>query len=323
MVEPPLLDVVVSLVNTNNRELTRACLSSLPAAAGSLSYEVWVVDNASTDGSVDMVEDLFPDAVLIRNPRRLGFSANHNQVIASVLSRRLAPYVLVLNEDTEFAPGALRELVDFADARPRAGIAGPAIVGTDGVRQQSAFRRPTVRDHVVRALVPSLGPGKPSRDYWLNGACLLIRTDAIRDVGLLDERFFIFFEDTDLGVRFARHGWASELCESASVLHHGHQTVAQPALGSAMEWQMLRSGYLYFEKHRGRAVAWSVMWLVRFGLLVRSVVAVLETIVRHADCRSDARLLFELALMDPRQKLPHEVDAHRGRCRSRMLRRDA
>jgi hypothetical protein len=260
-----------------------------------------------------MVEAEFGDVTLLRNTCRLGFSANHNQVIKPVLDDCLARYVLILNEDTELFPGAVEEMVRWADARPSVGIVGPVIVGTHGARQPSAFPPPCIRSHVGRMLLPSLPPPTATSGFWLNGSCLLVRAEALRQVGSLDERFFIFFEDTDLCVRFLRRGWDSKVCESAQIMHHGHQTVAQPELGSTMERQMVRSAYLYFDKHRGPTVAELVLWLVRGALLARALGALLESVGRsRRSRRSDARLLVALASFDPRRPLPHEAHATIG-----------
>src|SRR5512133_3020544 len=138
------LDVEVSLVNTNNRDLLRACLASLPEAAGALAWHATVVDNASDDGSPEVVRLEFPWARLIENTQRVGFSANHNQVIDEVVSHDSARYVLVLNEDTELEPGSLEELVSFADREDRVGAAGPRLVESDGKQQTSLFPFPTL-----------------------------------------------------------------------------------------------------------------------------------------------------------------------------------
>jgi N-acetylglucosaminyl-diphospho-decaprenol L-rhamnosyltransferase len=301
------LDVEVSLVNTNNRDLLRACLESLPEAAGALTWHATVIDNASDEGSPDVVRSEFPWARLIENPQRVGFSANHNQVIGEVVSRDSARYVLVLNEDTELEPGSLEELVSFADREDRLGAAGPRLVETDGREQASYFRFPAVLDEFWATLRPGQPPRRPDTGGWLNGSCLLVRTEALRQVGLLDARFFIFFEDTDLGLRLHRAGWRSAVCESARVVHHGHQTVSQAGVGTHMERQMLRSRYLYFRKHHGRHTAPLVVALVRMALGVRAAKAFLAgSITRDGGERRLAALLWNLARYDPGVPLTHE-----------------
>jgi GT2 family glycosyltransferase len=264
-----LLDVEISLVNTNNRALLQACLASLWEACGGLNWHVTVVDNESRDGSAEMVAKDFPASRLIRNANRLGFGANHNQVLVPALESG-ARYVLILNEDTELDPGSVRGLVAFADQHERLGAVGPAIRGADGARQPSYLPFPTVLGQFWSCLRPGRPPRSPTRGGWLNGSCVLLRCEALRQVGSLDERFFIFFEDTDLGERLRHAGWESAVCEAATIVHHGHMTVALASAGSVWEWQMLRSQYLYFCKHRGRLTGLLLSRLVRSALLIRA-----------------------------------------------------
>jgi N-acetylglucosaminyl-diphospho-decaprenol L-rhamnosyltransferase len=308
--EAALLDVEVSLVNTSNRDLLRACLASLPEAAGALTWHATVVDNASEDGSPEVVRHEFPWVRLIENPHRVGFSANHNQVIREVLSRDSARYVLVLNEDTELQPQSLEELVSFADHEDRLGAAGPRLVEEDGREQASYFRFPAVLEQFWSTLRPGQLPRRPATAGWLNGSCLLVRAEALRRVGPLDARFFIFFEDTDLGLRLHRAGWGSAVCESSRVVHHGHQAVSQPGVGTHMERQMLRSRYLYFSKHHGRYRAALVVALVRMALGVRAAKAFLMGSIKgDGGDRRLAGLLWNLARYDPGVPLAHESAA--------------
>jgi N-acetylglucosaminyl-diphospho-decaprenol L-rhamnosyltransferase len=305
--EPTPVDVQISLVNTDNAELLRRCLASLPAAAGAITWRASVVDNASRDGSGEVVRREFPWARLVENPRRLGFSANHNQVIGDVVSHDSARYVLVLNEDTELEPGSLEELVSFADREDGLGAAGPRLVEKDGREQVSYFRFPTVLDHFWSTLRPGRPPRHAETEGWLNGSCLLLRTEALRRIGPLDSRFFIFFEDTDLGLRLHRAGWRSAVCGSSRVVHHGHQTVSQSGVGTQMERQMLRSRYLYFHKHHGRQTAAAVVALVRMALGLRAAKAFLAGSIRgDGRERRLAGLLWSLARYDPVTVLPHE-----------------
>jgi N-acetylglucosaminyl-diphospho-decaprenol L-rhamnosyltransferase len=303
-----VLDVEISLVSTDNRSLVQACLRSLGEACRGLDWHVTVVDNASSDGTNEMVREEFPEARLIRNERRLGFSANHNKVVGPVLEEDSARYVLVLNEDTELDPGSVAALVTYADTHPRAGVVGPAIFGEDGERQPSLFPLPRAWSQIGWALLPGLNPRKPKGAGWLNGSCLLIRVPALREIGTLDERFFIFFEDTDLGYRMRDAGWTSDLVEEARILHHGHMTVSQPALGSTMERQMLRSRYLYFEKHHGRRRARVVATGVRVALFMRAVKAWFDK-HKAADGRPAHALLWSAARYEPTTPLPHEIES--------------
>ena len=291
-------DVEISLVNTDNRELLRACLASLPAACEGLEWHATVVDNASTDGSFEMVEQEFTWARLIRNARRRGFAANHNQVLVAAVSR----YVLVLNEDTTLDPRAVTELVATADARPTLGAVVPVTVGTNGESQPSLVPFPRSYFHFVQTLFGSDKPSDVSAGFPV-GSCVLLRTEALQAIGVFDERFFIFFEDTDLGRRLRDAGWEIALAPGARIVHHGHQTVSRRESGGDMDKQMLRSRYLYFRKHRGALTAAVVEIGSRIALALRSAKAFAERDRRHAGH------LLELARYNPRAPLPIERDA--------------
>lgn len=305
MPERPL-DVEISLANTNNRELLRGCLQSLPAACEGLRWHATVVENASTDGSAEMVEREFPWADLVRNSLPRGFSANHNQVLRRAVDQS-ARYALILNEDTVLDRGSVRALVDFCDADPRLGAAGPLLRGGDGLLQHSFFAFPTIANQTAACVRPGRRPRSPYGPGWLNGSCVLVRVEALREIGLLDERFFIFFEDTDLGFRLEQAGWRSAVCSSARIVHYGHQAVSQPVYGDRMERQMLRSRYLYFRKHRGPVRAGVLAVLVRVALAVRAVKALLSSaLLRNPEERTLASILWALASYNPRLSLAHE-----------------
>jgi N-acetylglucosaminyl-diphospho-decaprenol L-rhamnosyltransferase len=288
------LDVRVSVIAMANRELLGRCLASLPAACDGLRWDLAVVDNVSTDGSGDLVEREWPDATLVRNEERLGFGANHNHVLLPTAAADEARYVLVLNDDVELEPGAVRALVARADGYEALGAVGPVLVGADGTVQPSLAPFPTTRNEIASAF----GRGRRSTDSgepgWLNASCLLLRTAAVRDVGGFDERFFLFYEDADLGRRLYDRGWRSELCAAARALHHGHQTITQPewAAAGTRHWQ--RSRLLYLEKHHGRARATAAGVLMRLTHALRALKALAE------GAPQQARSLARLAAHDPR-----------------------
>jgi GT2 family glycosyltransferase len=300
-------DVVISVVCTNNRAALEQCLAALPAACDGLSWTATVIDNASTDGTSEMVQRRYPWAHLVRREHRAGFSANHNRTLDRVVRDRSADYALILNDDTIFDPGAVAAMVREMEERRSLGALGPRLRGLDGRPQQSLFRFPSVRDFALDVMLPSRPTGPAGRDGWLNGSCILFRLEALACVGVLDERFFIFFEDTDICLRLRDAGWSSAIAASAGMVHLEHQTVSKPALNSMMARQMLRSQWLYLRKHNGRlgaaavAVAWRVILLLR----------ALRDLARwsHSDdptIRERALDLIRLAGYQVRVPLPHE-----------------
>lgn len=299
-------DVAISIVCTDNHLVLEGCLHALPAACDGLSWRATVVDNASTDGTSTMVREQYPWATLIQNERRHGFAYNHNLTIVPVIERGDARYVLVLNDDTRFDPRAVTTMVREMDELPDLGALGPQIRGVDGSPQQSLFQFPSAGHLLLHAFRPGLPSGPPGTTGWLNGSCLLLRREAIEQVGSLDDSFFIFFEDTDLGYRLLQAGWRSAVSSSAGMVHLEHQTVKSPALGSVMAKQMLRSQRLYVLRRNGRLAAEGLAIGTRLALLLRCAKALVRYVSGDGASRTLAQDLFELARYQPTQPLPHE-----------------
>lgn len=264
-------DIVVSLVNTNNRKLLEPCLESLyKEHTGTYSMEVWLVDNVSTDGSVEMVQAKYPQVKLIVNTKREGFGANHNKVLRAAKGR----YYLVLNEDTVILDHAVDKLVAFADNSPKAGIVGPKTFNPDMTLQQTCVHFPVPSTQLKQMFFTRTSDfsnnaySDASHDTvqsvdWLRGSCLLVRDEALRSVGMLDERFFIFYEEVDWCHRMVKAGWANVHCPDAKIIHVSRQTVSnQPdkqqapttpkptgPKSIAMTAQMNLSEQLYYDKH--------------------------------------------------------------------------
>ena len=305
-------DLVISVICTNNRRALESCLSSLPEAAHGLRWTATVVDNASTDGTSELVREAFPWATLIRNEVRLGFSANHNKTLVPAVEANAARYVLFLNDDTVLDPGSLTAMVAEMDHRRDLGALGPAIRGTDGTPQTSLIGLPTPPHLVISSLRPgrTVAPMQPGDDGWLNGSCVMVRPEALREIGSLDERFFIFFEDTDLGRRLLEAGWHSAVASQAGMIHLEHSTVSMPALNSVMARQMLRSQWLYVRKHDGPARAAIVATLVRCSLLIRAAKAfAVGAFAKSDEERAAAGHLVALARYSPAEPLAHEANA--------------
>jgi GT2 family glycosyltransferase len=264
-------DVTVSIVNTNNRDLLLACLASLDADRGRrrASVEVVVLDNASEDGSAGAVRERFPEVRVLAQERRAGFGANHNAVIRASAGR----YVYVLNDDTTSDDWGFDELVEYLDARPRIGALGPRLVYPDGRAQASAWRFPTPTAGAVGALtlgkvglVQSGGPA-PRRVDWVMGAAILFPRRVLDEVGLFDEGFCLYAEETDLCLRIARAGYEIHWHPGVTVVHHVGQTGAKVPERRVNEFW--RSRHRYWSKHhspagaRTAALLWGLPYLVR------------------------------------------------------------
>lgn len=254
----PLISVIV--VSWNTRELLQRCLQSIRETIPPLSYEVIVVDNDSSDGSADMVAEQFPEAILIRSDCNLGFSAGNNLG----LSRASGRYVLLLNPDAELFSDSVASLIRFAESHPRAGVVGPSIVNPDGSVQKNGRRFPFFMREVLgitrayKLVWPwfdrrwEYGRDDFSQSCQVDevcGACMLIRRSAFNEVGLMDERFFMYYEEVDLCRRMRDRGWEVWYCAEAQIKHHWAQGAQQVGLkGSRIFY---RSQFLYFLKHHG------------------------------------------------------------------------
>lgn len=242
-----MTDLSVSIVNTNSRELLLACLDSLAGNAA----EIVVLDNASEDGSAEAVRERFPDVHVLAQGFRAGFGANHNTVIRATEGR----YVYVLNEDTTAGDWAFDRIVAYLDAHPRVAALGPRLVYPDGRLQDSAWRFPTPLVSAVGLLtvgkigVKQSGGAQPQPVDWVMGAALVLRREALDEVGLFDEDFFLYSEEVDLQFRLRQAGWEVHYFPDASVVHHESQFSAE--IPERRINEMWRSRHRYWRKHHG------------------------------------------------------------------------
>lgn len=259
------IDVVV--VNFNAREYLRSCLLTvLPQHPA----QVVVVDNASEDGSVEMMRTEFPDVHLIVNEADVGYGAGANQGIAACRAR----HVLLLSADTLLHPGVLRALDGQLERHPSAAIVGPRLVRPDGSLQRSGrpwpepiTLRPLIR-HIPRLRDRYLGTWPHTRDRlvpWLSGAALAIRREAFERVGGFDTAFFLYYEEVDLCRRLGAAGWQKRFTPQATVSHAGGASTE--ARRADMKVQRYLSSVLYYERHYGG------LQLARVLALQRAVVA--------------------------------------------------
>ena len=267
--------VTAVLVNYCTRDLTLDCLRSLASEVAAFpALEVVVADTASPDGSgTEIAEAIAVNgwdrwARLFPMPRNGGFSYGNNGVIREQLARASPPaYIWLLNTDTVVRPGALRALVDFMAAHPAAGGTGSRLEHPDGRLQCSAFRFHSVASEFDSSLnvgfvskllkrwqvAPAL-PDAPTRYDWLSGASLLLRTQLFRDIGLMDEDYFLYYEETDFCNRAKHRGWSFWYVPQSRVVHLVGQSTgvtdpAQQRKRRAAYW--FESRRRYFIKHHG------------------------------------------------------------------------
>jgi N-acetylglucosaminyl-diphospho-decaprenol L-rhamnosyltransferase len=252
---PPEPLVAVAVVSWNTRDLLRDCLRSL---VGQSLAEVWVVDNASQDGSAAMVAQEFPSVRLVASERNLGFGPAVNLVAAQTA----APWIAPANADVELRPSALRALLDAGERHPRAGILAPRLELPSGETQHSVYAFPTIpftarfnlgfhRRVGDRLCLEGFWDPSRERDVdWAIGAFLLVRRAAWDAAGGFDQGQWMYAEDLDLGWRAARAGWSTRYVPSARVLHHASAATTQ-AWGDERTLRWLRSTYAWMLRRRG------------------------------------------------------------------------
>jgi GT2 family glycosyltransferase len=254
-----LLSIVI--VSWNTRDLLACCLRSLYDFPLSDKFEIWVVDNNSSDHSVEMIKDQFPQVKIIENKQNQGFAHGNNQAIR----RSSGKYVMLLNPDTEVKPGALDVLVNFLEEEPQAAAAGAKLVSPDGGLQSSCHPELTLPREMWRLFhldtlhrygtynMHKWDPKMPRQVDVLQGAALVLRSEALKQVGLLDEDYFMYTEEVDLCFRLRKAGWRLYWIPEAEVLHYGGQSTKLVA--EKMFLALYESRLKFFRKHYGSTAA--------------------------------------------------------------------
>ena len=267
------MDISVVILSWNDKQYLEVCLRSLLDARPSRTMEIIVVDNASTDGSPEMVEALFPAAKIIRNAENLGFPRGNNVGVQASRGK----YVYLLNSDIKIFAGCLDALADFLDQNPRVGMVGPKILNRDLTHQSSCRRFPTLWNNFceVAALAKVFtGSRLFSGEHMLYfkgerlmdvdvlvGCFWAVRREAVNEFGLLDEGFFMFAEDLDWCKRFWEAGWRVVFYPEAQAVHYrGGSSTKKDAVWLALTQQ--RSVLRYWKKHQSAAACFGIRCLV-------------------------------------------------------------
>lgn len=270
-------EVTVAVVSWNTRELLRRCLRSLEGETRSGRCEVWVIDNASTDGSAEMVREQFGWAELIAAGENLGFGAAVNEVAG----RSQAPWIAPANADIELTDGALDALLG-AGEDPATAVVAPRLLVDDGSTQHSVHAFPTVGLALLFALgayrLPRLGdrlcvegrwdPDRPRAIDWAHGAFLLIRREAFDAAGGFDPEQWMYAEDVDIHWRLRRLGWRARY-EPRARVRHAVSAAAIKAFGADRTRRHLLATYAWQARRRGLVVAWSCALINCAGAALR------------------------------------------------------
>jgi GT2 family glycosyltransferase len=265
-----MADLSIIIVNWNTKEYLLPCLREIFERGQGMSREVIVVDNGSRDGSGDEVKKAFPSVHVIQNEENLGFAKAVNQGLKNSSGR----YILLLNPDTQVKNGAMERLVSFMGGYSDAAVAGAQLLNADGSKQNSIANFPSLASELLnksllRWLFPKKFPGK-GRNYSepfevdsVIGACMVVRREAMKQVGLLDEDYFLFLEETDWCYRMKRAGWKIYHVPQAEVYHFQGKSAEAERKRAKVEYY--RSRYHFFKKNKG-----NLHWVILlFGLLIR------------------------------------------------------
>ncbi|MFP4324118.1 MAG: glycosyltransferase family 2 protein [Anaerolineales bacterium] len=282
-----MMDIGVVIVNWNTCGLLRRCLQTVLASEG-VALRVVVVDNASTDGSPEMVSAEFPQVALIANPTNDGFSAANNLGLRHLgFGQPSAPdaprYALILNPDTELPADALQKMVHYMDAEPRMGAAGPKLVLPDGsldLACRRSFPTPMVSFYRFSGLgrlfphsrifgqynMTYLSPDVETEVDSVVGAFMMVRRDAIDAVGLLNERFFMYAEDIEWAYRIKQANWTIYYNPAVTVLHVKRAASRQ---NPRTRGEFHRASLMFYRMHYRHKTAWPLHLMILSGLLLK------------------------------------------------------
>jgi GT2 family glycosyltransferase len=292
----------ILLINWNTAELTLQAIQSAldDSASNEIPVEIIVVDNGSSDDSLQRIRESQPGVVIIENGSNLGFARAVNKGLAV----RTGQHVILLNTDATFCPGTLKTIQRAFEDNPQVGIVGANLLNEDGSPQNSIAPFPTLLTEVVnKALLQFLSPARHERKVRITspelldvdsviGACLAIRREALAAIGPLDERFFFFFEETDWCFQADRLGWRVVVAPEARVVHGQGKSSETVLVDVRIEYY--RSRYRYFLKNHGK---WRTILLFEFMLLKLTVETVSALVTLGLSMGSSLRARRRLSVV--------------------------
>jgi GT2 family glycosyltransferase len=265
-----MIDLSILIVNWNTKDYLLQCVESIFQTIRRSSWEIFVIDNGSVDGSGEAVQKSFPSIRLIENERNLGFAKAMNQGLQQSSGR----HALLLNPDARLKEGAIERMLSFMETHSEVGVAGGQLLNEDGSKQNSIANFPSLATELfnkslLRWMFPKRFPGK-ERNYFepievdsVIGACMIVRREAMEQVGLMDEDYFLFLEETDWCYRMKKAGWKVYHLPEAEIYHVQGKSAEAEKKRAKVEYY--RSRYHFFRKNRG-----NFKWLfLHIGLVIR------------------------------------------------------
>jgi len=320
-----MLDLSICVVSYSTKDLLKQCLESIYRETKGISFEIFIVDNASIDGSVEMVKNNFPNVNLIKNKKNLGFASASNQAIKDSKGR----YILLLNPDTVILNSSLNKLVKFMDSHSEAGVVGPQILNPNRTFQFSydegislkIFFNIFILSNLLPLFKILLIPIKKVKHYFrksqgmehhlkikevgrIRGCCLLVRQEVIEQVGLMDEQFFMYCEEVDWEYRMKNAGWKIYFYPFARIIHYwGASTAPNKQQFNLIQWQ---SNYKYIRKHYGNYATLAVRFMAFINAIFKTVSLAVKRILNKIEKEEFQRqiiLSWKIVWLNPNKRL--------------------
>jgi len=295
------IDISVIVVNWNTKDLLINCLNSVYHTVSDLIFEIIVVDNFSSDGSLAMLEKEFPSVIRIANKENKGFGAANNQALAVMKGK----YALLLNSDAVLTSGAVNKLWDFCEANGGTAIVCGQLLNADGSKQNSIASFPDLltlafNTSLLEYVLPCFYPSKrykhisPIEVDSVIGACMMIRKKSLDEAGAFDERYFFFFEETDMAYTMRRHGWKIYQVPDALIYHLQGQSIGHKAQSRV---EFYRSRYQFLRKWHSPLyfyLAKSIIFTRLFVDYVSNLIFTVLTLGLNREKRNKLAVYFEL-----------------------------
>lgn len=293
------MDVSIIIIAWNVRNLLQSCLESIYKETKGIKFEVIYVDNASTDGSLDMVTEKFPQVKIIKNHENKGFTTTNNQGIEIADGR----YILLLNSDTIVIDNAIAKTVRFADKHPEAAIVGCKILNPNKTLQRSCFMNVSILNLLLSAIYlhKIFSKNKFFGREWITwwdynetrevdaviGCYALVRKEAIDQVGTFNEIFFIYSDEADWCFRFRKSGWKVLFTPEAEIIHYGGQTVK--CMKERFLFQLFGSKLIFMKLHRNKLAFSVARFLIALFFLLRIPYWLVMAVIQKSERKKSAQ----------------------------------
>ncbi len=274
-------DLSIIVVNYNTGNLLKECIESIKKNALNISYEIIVIDNNSSDNSVDLIKNRFENLEIIINKINVGFARANNQGIKKSKGR----YILLLNPDTVILPDCLKKMMKFMDDHPGAGVAGCKVLNPNGTLQlacRRSFPAPSISFYRLTGLSRLFPKSKTFARYNLtyqnpdvvrevdavSGSFMMIIRKAMNEVGMLDEQFFMYGEELDLCFRIKEKGWKVYYVPDARIIHYKGSSSQQRKRKAVIDFH--KAMYIFHKKHYANHTFFLLNWLIILGITLRA-----------------------------------------------------